>query len=246
MSDNFHYKEIDEEGLETLLAISKADRFNRWMYKTIRPYIHGKILEIGSGIGNISQYFLDEKKQIAISDIRQNYLSFLTKEFTHSETLQGVHKIDLTHPDFEQKHTSIFHTFDSVFALNVIEHIKNDELALANCKKFLKPGGNLLILVPAYPSLYNVLDKELFHYRRYTKSMLESQLIKQGFIVSKTFFFNALGIVAWMFGGLFIKQKTISSRQMNAYNNLVPFARLIDTMLMHKTGLSLIVVATAG
>ena len=55
---DFQFKEIDKEGWETLLAISKADRFNRWMYDIIQPFIKGNILEIGSGIGNISQYFL--------------------------------------------------------------------------------------------------------------------------------------------------------------------------------------------
>ena len=35
---NFEFKEIDKEGWETLLAISKADRFNKWMYETIKPF----------------------------------------------------------------------------------------------------------------------------------------------------------------------------------------------------------------
>ena len=81
MDKNFQFKEIDAEGLETLLAISKADRFNKWMYETIQPYVKGNILEIGSGIGNISQYFLDDQQQITISDLRENYLDFLRNEF---------------------------------------------------------------------------------------------------------------------------------------------------------------------
>jgi len=41
----------DEKGYQTLEVIAKADKFNQWMFETIRPYCRGSILEIGSGIG---------------------------------------------------------------------------------------------------------------------------------------------------------------------------------------------------
>ena len=243
MPNNFEYKEIDKEGWETLLAISKADRFNRWMYETIQPFIKGNILEIGSGIGNISQYFLDDHQQIAISDLRENYLTFLNDEFRSYSNLQGIHNINLIDPNFKEHHAGLLNLFDSVFALNVMEHIENDQLALANCNKLLKSGGTLLILVPAMQNLYNGLDRELFHFRRYSRSMLENKIRESGFIVNKSFYFNALGIPAWIWGGLVSKQKTISSKQMNTYNKLVPLARLTDTVMFNKMGLSVIVVA---
>ncbi len=49
-------KEIDIEGEDTLIAIAKADKFNFWMYSQLRPFLQGNILEIGSGIGNISDF----------------------------------------------------------------------------------------------------------------------------------------------------------------------------------------------
>ena len=55
----FQFKVEDKEGLNTLETISKADKFNRWMFDTISPYCKGRILEIGSGIGNISQFFIN-------------------------------------------------------------------------------------------------------------------------------------------------------------------------------------------
>ena len=88
LASNFNFKELDKEGLETLLAISKADRFNRWMYDTIKPFISGNILEIGSGIGNISHYFLAAQQKITVSDLRDNYLAFLKEEFQHHSNLR--------------------------------------------------------------------------------------------------------------------------------------------------------------
>ena len=55
MTDQYTTKLIDEEGLETLNAIANANLFNEWMYSRIAPYCSGHILEIGSGIGNISR-----------------------------------------------------------------------------------------------------------------------------------------------------------------------------------------------
>ena len=58
MTDTFNFKEYDLEGLQTLEAMAAAPRLNQWMYETIGKQLDGNILEIGSGIGNISQFFL--------------------------------------------------------------------------------------------------------------------------------------------------------------------------------------------
>ena len=66
---NIH--EIDHEGMETLAVVSEAQQLNRWMYKTIEPFCTGKILEIGSGIGNISSFFIHDNHEIYLSDLLQ-------------------------------------------------------------------------------------------------------------------------------------------------------------------------------
>lgn len=73
-------KDTDPEGQITLEVISEAHRFNRWMYETIEPFCTGKILEIGSGIGNISAFFLEAGHPIVLSDIRKNYIEHLDRK----------------------------------------------------------------------------------------------------------------------------------------------------------------------
>ena len=81
---HFSFKEEDHLGLDTLKAISNADRFNGWMTAQISPYLKGKILEIGSGIGNISSCLLNEDIQLTLSDVRTIYCDFLEAKFaTH-------------------------------------------------------------------------------------------------------------------------------------------------------------------
>src|SRR6185295_819539 len=92
-------------------------------------------------------------------------------------------------------------TFETVFALNVVEHIENDMLAIRNCHKLLKKGGKLIILVPAFQSLYNGFDKELYHYRRYTKHTLNKLFKENSFHLVESKYFNALGILGWYVSG---------------------------------------------
>ena len=144
-------KEIDIEGLETLNVIEKANKFNKWMYETIKPYSKGRILEIGCGIGNISEFFINDNFDIVLSDLRDNYIEIVKNKFSNE-----VFKIDLVGVDFDTKHKDLIGTFDTVFALNVVEHIKDDNKAIENCKKLLKNQGHLIILVPAYQTLFQI------------------------------------------------------------------------------------------
>ena len=231
-------KEIDQEGLEILNVIEKADKFNGWMYKTITPFCKGRILEIGSGIGNISQFFIANKQEIVLSDLRDNYIEILRNKFTNE-----VIKIDLVDPDFDIKYKDFLGTFDTVFALNVVEHIKDDLQAIANSKKLLKKEGCLIILVPAYQSLYNNFDIELEHFRRYTPKTLKAIIIKNDLKINKLFSFNLIGILGWYFSGNILKKKTIPEGQMGLFNLLVPIFKLADIVTFNKIGLSVICVS---
>ena len=238
----FHYKELDEEGAEILETISKADKFNYWMYQTILPYCSGEILEIGSGIGNISKYFINDGCNITLSDIRANYCDKLSATFESHKNFSGVKQLDLVDPCFDDKYASLLEQFDTIFSLNVIEHIKDDQIALENCKKLIKPDGKLIILVPAYMFLYSRFDKELEHYRRYTRKKLKHQFKQSGLHVVDAFYFNFIGTLGWFFTGKILRRKTIPEGQMGLYNKLVPIFKIIDKILFRSMGLSVIVV----
>lgn len=231
-------KEIDLEGMETLHVIEKANKFNRWMYETIKPFCKGKILEIGCGIGNISEFFIQDSQDIILSDLRVNYLEIVSKKF-----INPTIKINLIDPEFDTKYDKIIGTFDTVFALNVIEHIEDDKQAIANCKKLLKKGGNLIILVPAYQFLFNNFDKELEHFRRYTRKKIETVIAENNLEIVNSFYFNFIGIIGWYVSGSILKKKTIPENQMGLFNLLVPVFRWADKIILNKIGLSVICVS---
>jgi 2-polyprenyl-3-methyl-5-hydroxy-6-metoxy-1,4-benzoquinol methylase len=236
----FKYKEDDQSGEQTLLSIAEAKKFNKWMYDTIKPYCKGKILEMGSGTGNITRFFLEDDKLIVASDIRENYRRYLSQ--VHSDYKLEILNIDMVHPEFEQIYKDSINSFDTVFALNVLEHIEDDFTAISNCKKLLKKSGTLLILVPSYEALYNKLDYNLMHYRRYNKATLSKIFKENGLAIKHSQYFNFAGIIAWFLSGKILKDDHIPSGKMKLYNILVPIFKVVDAFIFKKTGLSTIVV----
>jgi SAM-dependent methyltransferase len=237
-----NYDGEDPIGEETLEALAGAHNFNKWMYDTIAPYVKGELMEIGSGIGNISAFFLNNKTNTTLTDLRTNYCDILQKKFGSYPNLKGIRKVDLVMPDFEKNYPELIGQFDSIVALNVVEHIEDHELAIANCKKLLRSGGHIIILVPAYQFLYNQFDKELGHFRRYTKKKLKTLISSQGFEIIYSTYFNSVGMAGWFVSGSVLKKKVIPGGQLKLYNKLVPAIKMADKVVFRQMGLSTIAV----
>ena len=72
--------------------IAKADRFNRWMYDQFKHQLKGEILEIGSGIGNISQLVIEEGHSVTLSDYNEEYCESLRKKFSQYNNVRESDK----------------------------------------------------------------------------------------------------------------------------------------------------------
>ena len=232
----------DIYGYSTLASISGADRFNRWMYDTIKPWCKGRILEIGGGIGNISQCFLADGEELVVTELQEEYCQIIRDRFPSHPSLKEVITMDIVDPDFDRKYSGFFGSFDTVFALNVVEHIADDRLALKNCKKLLKKGGHLIILVPAFQTLFNHFDTALGHFRRYTVKTLHPVFEANELTVVHRQYFNLIGILGWWVSGSLLRKKVIPEGQMKLYNFFVPVFRIIDKISNKWLGLSVIMV----
>jgi SAM-dependent methyltransferase len=83
-------------------------------------------------------------------------------------------------------------SFDLVLATDVIEHVEDDRQALAQLHRLLRPGGAVLLTVPAFPSLWGLQDDVSHHFRRYRLAQL-GQLVKAaGFVPQRLYYFNYL------------------------------------------------------
>jgi SAM-dependent methyltransferase len=84
------------------------------------------------------------------------------------------------------------HTFDLVTALDVLEHIEDDEGALQEVARVLRPGGTLLATVPAYGWMWGAQDEISHHFRRYTAGQLEKLICRARFETERLTYFNTI------------------------------------------------------
>ena len=96
-------------------------------------------------------------------------------------------------------------TFDLILATDIIEHVDDDERALQELKRVLKPTGQILLTVPAFPSLWGLQDIVSHHKRRYKKRELCQKIIQAGLCHNQLFYFNYL-----LFIPIWIMRKLIS------------------------------------
>jgi SAM-dependent methyltransferase len=82
--------------------------------------------------------------------------------------------------------------FDLVTALDVLEHLDDDRGALAELRRVVRPGGALVVTVPAHPRLWSSHDELNHHRRRYTSGTLRAVAAGGGWEVDRLTHFNSL------------------------------------------------------
>jgi glycosyltransferase involved in cell wall biosynthesis len=233
LSDDIYKK--DEFGSQILARLARAPRFNAWMADLVRPHCGQEVLEIGSGVGNLTQALIPRRRYVA-SDVNPLYL----------ETLRALAK---DRPYLSTRYCDVTDAgsfpaeggFDTLICLNVLEHVESDRQALANIRAALDASGRAIVLVPQGPWNFGTLDEVLGHQRRYTRQALRALAAEGGFDVVELREFNRVGTLAWLLNGKLLRRRTFGLVQIKLLNLLTPLFRWLDRFLP-LPGLSLVAV----
>jgi len=119
-----------------------------------------------------------------------------------------------------------------VFSLNVFEHIQDDSVALKEIRQKLKPGGALLIYVPAFACLWTSLDEKLCHHRRYTKKTLRRLVEQESFVIEQVRYADCLGFIATLVFRLLNRNASaLTARSIALYDHwLFAPSRVLDRL----------------
>jgi len=221
-------------------AIADAHNYMAWLISEFEPYLRGDILEIGVGHGSYctllrshGQYLgVDiDRKSVAAARVR-----FPDAAFAECDILEHARLTELLPGGA-----------DAVISLNVFEHIEDDEKAISNVIQIIKPGGHLLLSVPALMVLYNELDRLAGHCRRYTTDRIRKILQHQPVEIVKLKYINPIGAVGWWVNSA-ARPTSLDSDAINRQIRLfdryaVPFSRALDPLFRSFFGQSVICVA---
>lgn len=221
-----------------LEAMAQARNYCQWILRYFAPYLGENIVEIGAGSGTFSQLLLDrgETGRLVLFEAAANLLPLLRRRFTDP-------RVELCCGSFDPSMLS--QPSDSIVLVNVLEHIRDDDLLLSQIHASLKKGGSLLLFVPACQWNYGSLDQAFDHYRRYSGVELERKIQNAGFRMVQRRYINFMGIASWFLAGKVFRQKTIKASQVRWYDRwVIPWSFKLEQFCKPPIGQSLLAVAT--
>jgi SAM-dependent methyltransferase len=148
-----------------------------------------RVLDLGCGAGGLTAELLRQGCDVTSQDVSEAMVA-MCRSYLDSQNLPsgGVRQGGASDLVDEG-------AFDTVVALDVIEHIEDDHAALLNMRRALKSTGELVLSVPALSELYGPKDEAIGHFRRYDRQPLLDMLARAGFEVQSVRYWNAIGVL---------------------------------------------------
>jgi len=237
--DRRHTQTEHEYAATDLETMQEARRYGDHLFNLFREHIGRRVLEVGCGIGTMSQRLLETADDVFAVEPNP-YCAERTREVLGRHPRFTVRECLLEECDPVELAS---HRFDTVYCSNVLEHIDDDVAALRTFRDVIVPGGKVLIFVPAVPAAYGPLDAELGHHRRYTKDTLGRAFVEAGLPLRTLRYTNPIGLLGWMFNAHVTKSTAHSPTQVKIFDNLIaPWALPLEKMIPPPIGLSLVAV----
>jgi SAM-dependent methyltransferase len=207
-----------------LEVMEQAERYNRFLLGLVLPLARGKrVLDFGAGSGTFARRLIAEGVDVTCVE-------------PDPELLKGVYRDTSGLAD---------QSFDVAYSFNVLEHIEDDRAALAELRRVLKPGGRLVLYVPAFMVLYSAMDRQVGHLRRYRRQPLKRVVESAGFAVDDVRYADSLGFLAALaFRALGPSSGALDGGAVRFYDRWIfPLSRLLDVALARVAGKNLILYA---
>ena len=222
-----------------LETIEEARRYGEHVFALFRPFIGRRVLEVGAGIGTMSRKLVRAADLVVGIEPNANCVARLELAM-HGEpnfTMLPCHLEDCNLDDLRAKQ------LDTVYCVNVLEHIDDDVAALRMFKELVVPGGHVLIYVPAVQAAYGPLDAELGHHRRYSRRTLSAAFAAAGLDLIRVKYANPIGLIGWMYNSHVTKARHHSLEQVKLFERFVaPWALPLEKLIPPPLGSSLVAV----
>ncbi len=230
------FSDSDDELATTLDSLRSAVNYQDWIFGMFEPYLGDHVLEVGAGHGDFTEQLLSSGRKVTALELSARCVTLLNERFA------GRGGLDIVAGDAQALEPTAQH--DSALLVNVLEHIDDDLRALEQLRTTLRPGGHLLVFVPAFDGLYSDYDRMIGHRRRYRRSHLVMLADRAGFEVVDSRYVNSVGaFVWWLFARRFRRIPT-SETLVKIYDKVaVPPLRKAESKRPPRVGQSVLLVA---
>lgn len=230
-----------EYGGEDLEILASLFRYRRWIMDGMVPHLEGRVAEIGAGIGSFSADILAVPRvdRLDLVEPSQPLVDHLGKRFASDPRVAVLSRMcEAWVADAAEA------SYDCVVMINVLEHIEDDRAALDGIWRALRPGGKLLLFVPAMAFLYSELDRFYGHYRRYELPGLARLAESAGFTMLDSRYFDILGVLPWLILNTWMGKTDFKPGMVKLYDRIgVPLTRALESVVRPPFGKNILLVA---
>jgi SAM-dependent methyltransferase len=216
---------------DVLEALTEARNYNAWITSIMEPFLGDDPIELGSGLGDQAQLFLERgARRLTVSDLDTNRVAGLKLRFA------GDPRVAVRHLDLTAAPTG---DHSAALTVNVLEHIEDDLEALRGGARLVRPGGAVVVFTPAFEFAMSRFDREIGHYRRYTKAKLRERFTEAGLRPEKVHYVNAPGLIAWVSMMRLLSRRPQAGRALRAWDSgVIPLTRRLESRIRPPFGQS--------
>jgi SAM-dependent methyltransferase len=218
--------------------MGKAVRYFAWQAHTAKQHLGRRVIETGCGVGNFTRYLVDRDLVVSMDVVEECVERARAKLAGHPQ--MQFRCLDVQDPAFLDLRSL---RADTIVCLNVLEHVRDDRLALRHMHHVLAPLGRAVFLLPAFESLYGPIDHNLGHFRRYSKGSWRKMTEEIGFRVTHLRYFNLAGFFGWWANAHILRRQAQSEVQIDLFDRLVvPVQSALEKWIEPPVGQSIFTV----
>jgi SAM-dependent methyltransferase len=217
------------------IASDSTPNYLRWIADLCQPHLGRSVLDLGAGHGTVTQH-LTAGRQVVALDRSDACIAAMETRF------RDVANVRVVKGDIEE--LEIGEPFDSIVMINVLEHVFDDSGVLASLRPYLRPGGRVILYVPAHNLLYTAWDRKVGHFRRYSRQVLDDVIREAGLVPVSIRYVNLLSMMAWPFSGKILASDQAVRQSLSLWDQVgTRLGRALESRVRVPTGLNLFCVA---
>ncbi len=217
-----------------------ARNWKRYCADHLRPFITGRVVEVGAGIGTTASVLMEHgSTSWTCLEPDARLYERLKTVMTSQRSAASCRIVCGTLDDLDPAER-----FDTVLYVDVLEHIRDDRAELARSAGRLRSGGRLVVLAPAHQWLFSPFDRAIGHHRRYTRSTL-LEAAPSSLRSVTAFYLDSAGLLASLVNRVALRAAYPTQSQIRIWDSLlVPTSRLLDPIGRYHLGKSVVGVWT--